>query len=102
MSFDLDDVKVIESDEDASEEEFWVSVQRAINSGTAWSLQGSYGRLMMQGIKAGRCLLGENECRDYYDNRIPSRSQVEAGTKGSREHVVAAFGEDWAVLMENA
>ena len=51
----LNDINTIESDEDATEEEYFLSIQRAINSG-AWSLQGSYGRAMMDAINAGRCV----------------------------------------------
>lgn len=67
-----------------------------------WSLQGSYGRAMMQAIEAGTCMLGHEPAQDYWGNRIPSRTEVEAGTKGSREFVVAARGEDWAVMLEGA
>jgi hypothetical protein len=95
---DLRDVENIEGNAE-SEEEYFASLQRAINSGT-WSLQGSYGRAMMEAIKAGKCLLGMHDCRDYYGNHIPSRTQVKDGTKGSRGFVVEHSGEDWAKLME--
>ena len=95
----LEDIDNIEGDE-ASPLEYFKSIQRAINSGSAWSLQGSYGRSMMDAINAGSCMLGESRARDYYGSRIPSRSDVEAGTKGSREFVVKNSGEDWAKAME--
>jgi len=76
-------------------------LQRTINSGL-WGLQGSYGRAMMDAISAGLCMLGKSEARDYYGNHIPSRDQVQAGTKGSYDFVAAERGQDWAELMENA
>ena len=76
------------------------SIQAAINSGSAWSFQGSYGRTMMSAIEGGYCMLGKRPARDYYGNRIPSRDEVKSGTKGSREYVVDAVGEDWANYME--
>jgi hypothetical protein len=67
-----------------------------------WGLQGSYGREMMNAISAGLCLLGHNDARDYYGNHIPSRDQVQAGTKGSYDFVAAERGEDWADMMAEA
>ena len=78
----LNDINTIECDEEATEEEYYLAIQRVINGGM-WGLQGSYGRTMMDAISAGKCLLGENDARDYYGNHIPSRHQVQAGTKGS-------------------
>jgi hypothetical protein len=95
MSFDLKDALTIEQDEDASPFEVASALQRAINSGM-WSLQGSYGRSMMHAIDAGQCLLGRNDFRDYYKNHIPSRDQVQAGTKGSYDFVVERMGLAWA------
>jgi hypothetical protein len=98
--FTLHDINVIEGDSDY--DDHFTSVQRAINSGSAWSFQGSYGREMMAAIENGYCLLGLVPARDYYGNRIPSRFEVEEGTKGSRQFVVDRNGEEWAQLMEAA
>lgn len=94
----LNDINTIESDEDATEEEYFLSIQRAINSG-AWSLQGSYGRTMMDAINAGRCVLGRTRARDYWGNTIPSRDDVKQGTKGSYDFVADAMGAEWADMM---
>lgn len=75
-------------------------LQKAINSGSAWSLQGSYGRSMMQAIDAGECMLGPRAARDTIGNRIPARTEVEDGTRGSRQYVVDRMGEDWAQMLE--
>lgn len=55
---------------------------------------------MMAAIEEGRCLLGPQPAQDARGNRIPSRSEVEPGTKGSREFVAARQGEAWAARME--
>lgn len=97
--FSLDDIRTIEEDEDASPFELSAAIQRAINGGM-WSLQGSYGRSMMHAIEAGQCLLGRSFARDYWGNHIPSRDQVQDGTKGSRAYVAERMGEEWAKRME--
>lgn len=61
--------------------------QDLINTGQAWQLQGSYGRTAMDLIEQGYCMLGETGHRDYYGNYIPSRYEVQPGTKGSAEYV---------------
>ena len=98
MTFNLKDIQTIEEDEDASPFEVAAALQRAINSGL-WSLQGSYGRVMMDAIKCGHCLLGRVDCRDAYGNHIPSRDQVQEGTKGSYDFVVERMGKSWADKM---
>ena len=54
---------------------------------------------MMQAIESGHCLLGLNGCRDYYQNYIPSRDQVQVGTKGSYKFVSEHMGSEWAEKM---
>lgn len=94
----LTDIYTIEQDNEETEQEYYEAVQRAINSGT-WGLQGSYGRTMMEAVKGGYCLLGHIQARDYYGNTIPSRDDVEEGTKGSYEYVVRMQGQEWADSM---
>lgn len=96
----LNDVNTIEGGAE-TEQEYYQAMQRAINAG-AWSLQGSYGRAMMDAIESGCCMLGKRPASDYWGNLIPSRSQVKEGTKGSREFVVDHMGEEWAQMMEEA
>lgn len=76
--------------------EYYQAVQSAINSGNAWSFQGSYGRLMMDAIESGYCMLGRTPCRDYWGNLIPARDDVEDGTKGSYGYVAEMNGAEWA------
>ena len=97
----LQDVYTIEEDTETTEEDYFYSIQRAINSG-AWGLQGSYGRAMMDAIEGGFCLLGKQPARDYYGNRIPSRDEVKPGTKGSYQFTARQHGTEWADMMESA
>jgi hypothetical protein len=99
--FDLDDVLTLEGGAE-SEMEAALAMQRAINSGMAWKLQGSYGRAAMDALESGCNMLGSSGCYDYYGNYVPSRTQVEDGTKGSRGLVVERFGEDYAAALEAA
>ena len=98
---DLNDTDILEGNVEVDEITFYETMQRAINEGSAWRFQGSYGRSMMAAIEAGRCMLGPNACDDAYGNSIPSRYEVQPGTKGSREFVAKAFGEDWAKQIES-
>ena len=98
----LNDINTIESDDDCTELEYYRAIQRAINSGSAWSFQGSYGRTMMEAIEAGYCMLGKQPARDYWGNRIPSRDEVKAGTTGSYELVEQTMGAEWAQAMLKA
>jgi hypothetical protein len=99
--FSLQDVNTIECDDEATHEQEVLALQRAINGGL-WGLQGGYGRAMMAAIEAGDCLLGPNEARDYWGNRIPSRTAVKQGTKGSTEFVIAAHNAAWVAMLEAA
>jgi hypothetical protein len=73
--------------EDATEEEQVRCYQHLINTGQAWSLEGHVGRTAMDLIERGVCALGPEPHRDYWGNRVPSRTEVQAGTKGSVEFV---------------
>lgn len=98
MTLTLNDINNIEFDEEINEAEYYESIQRAINSGM-WSMQGSYGRAMMQAINDGKCLLGLKPARDYWGNNIPSRLQVKEYTKGSWDYVKEHSGMVWANKM---
>ena len=72
-----------------------LDLQALIDSGLAWRLEGSVGRAAHEAIEAGICVLGETGHRDYWGNYIPSRHEVEAGTKGSLEYAEArGWGAD--------
>lgn len=94
MSMSLyDAVTALDFEEVAAEEEIR-ALQTLINGGV-WGLQGHTGRAMMDAVEAGVCALGHDSATDYWGNRIPSRYEVEPGTKGSAEYVeeLSPFGE---------
>ncbi len=74
-------------------------IQRLINTGMAWRMEGAIGRECMRAIEAGRAMLGTEAHRDYYGNFVPSRYDVVAGTKGSFDFVADAMGMDHAQAM---
>ena len=94
----LNDIDTIENGE-ASQEEYYQAMQRAINSGMAWKMQGSYGRAAMDAISGGLCMLGRESCADYWGNPIPGRDDVKPGTKGSALFVKNESGEAWAAMI---
>lgn len=98
--FALEDINTIESDDCTSPEQYYSSIQRAINSGM-WGMQGSYGRAMMDAIEGGHCVLGTSRARDYYGNIIPSRDDVQDGTKGSFGYVEELHGRKWADFISS-
>jgi hypothetical protein len=99
MTLSIKDINNIETEAEVDDQEYYASLQRAINSGM-WSLQGSYGRAMMQAISDGWCLLGTESFNDYYGNRIPSRTEVKEGTKGSPQFVLEQRGQEWLDFLE--
>lgn len=76
-------------DDPEDEEQERAALQSLIDSGLAWTLQGRVGRAAMAAIDDGRCALGPESRTDYYGNRIPARTEVEAGSLGSAEYVRA-------------
>lgn len=76
--------KIIEyEDGDLGFQEEVKMFQKMINDGSAWSMQGSYGRRATELLRAGYCELGEEGYRDYYGNYVPSKHEVKAGTTGA-------------------
>jgi len=65
-----------------------MNCQMLINSGAAWTLEGHVGRTCMAAIEDGQCLLGTVQHKDYWGNIVPSRTDVQDGTKGSPRYVV--------------
>jgi hypothetical protein len=60
-------------------------LQGWIDSGVAWQLEGAVGREAMRCLADGRCFLPKERHRDYWGNVVPSRDDVQPGTKGSLE-----------------
>ena len=78
--------------------EHYKAIQTMINLGQ-WSLQGSFGRTMMEAITTGRCLCGHERAKDYWGNTVPARGDLQAGTKGTYEFVKTHMGKEWADTM---
>jgi hypothetical protein len=57
--------------------------QESINTGLCWHMEGSVGRFANDCIENGICMLPEKPTRDYYGNRLPSRTEVQEDSKGS-------------------
>ena len=95
----LNDINNIECADEGTNLGYYLSIQSAINSGM-WGLQGSYGRAMMDALNNGYCMLGAKSARDYYGSAIPSRNDVQPGTKGSKDFVIDNMGIAWANEME--
>ena len=59
------------------------NAQNLVNSGQIWGFEGSVGRAVMELLEAGVLMLGEETTRDYYGNKIPPRTVLKEGTKGT-------------------
>jgi len=68
-------------------------LQDFIDNG-CWSLEGSIGRAMARAIEDGRCVLRDLSWNDYWGNRIPSRTEVVEGTKGSVTYAYRLLQEE--------
>lgn len=80
-------------DEATSEDDFLDTYQHLVNTGQAWSLEGHVGRTAMTLIETGELALGPEAVTDYWGNKVPGRNDVEPGTKGSVEYVLAHGGQ---------
>lgn len=72
-------------------------IQNHINSGLAWKLEGSVGRFAMSMLEAGVCMLPLVPRIDYYGNRVPARTDLKKGTKGTYQNC-ARF---WEKVQDN-
>jgi hypothetical protein len=68
-------------------------IQKSINTGIVWRLEGSAGRNAMNAIEDGLCILGTTRHRDPFGNVIPARTDVQEGTKGSISYAEERHGE---------
>lgn len=69
-----------------TEDEEVATMQQMINDGSCWKLEGHMGRTATRMIENGLCVLGKEDHYDYWGNHVPSRTQVQSGTKGSLEY----------------
>ena len=75
-------------------EQGYDQMQSLIESGTAWKMEGAVGRTAMELLRSGACFLPKQSHRDYYGNRIPSRTEVKEGTTGSLQNAIKFFTEN--------
>lgn len=87
-------MSAIRLQQDFTPEEKWITnlmdeetlqLQKLIQTGTAWHMEGSIGRAAMGAIECGQCFLPDISYRDFYGNKIPARSELKAGAKGTLE-----------------
>ena len=98
---DLNDALALEGEgAEGSLQEYVVALQRSLNSGMAWMGPGRMGRAAMDGLEDGLVMLPEGAMRDYYGKKVPGRGELVPGSKGTRELVVARYGEEWAEMLE--
>ena len=79
-------------------------MQKMINTGLAWKMEGSVGRYAMELLRSGACMLPKESVVDYYGNKVPSRDEVVSGTLGSFENSVNFWSDDENLMyleMEN-
>lgn len=66
-------------------------MQKMINNGSVWKMEGSVGRYAMELLESGACWLPKKAHYDYYGNRIPSRDELTKGTKGTYQNSVKFY-----------
>ena len=69
----------------------YIDMQKAIDTGIIWCMEGSAGREAMRLLECGACMLPKVAHRDYYGNRIPSRTDLKEGTKGTFQNSVKFY-----------
>ena len=72
-------------------------LQSMIDTGQAWLMEGHSGRMAMQALKDGVCILPKTASQDYWGNVIPSIDMVSPGSTGSLENAV----EYWETVIED-
>lgn len=65
------------------------AMQKLINTGTAWKMEGYVGRTAMDALRSGACYLPAKAYYDYYGNRVPARGDLEKGAKGTIQNAQA-------------
>jgi hypothetical protein len=63
-------------------------MQSLIDDGSVWSMEGRMGRHAMGLLQSGACMLPKQGHKDAYNNYIPSRDEVKAGSMGSYKNSV--------------
>jgi hypothetical protein len=80
----LNDIDLIEGETTCTMLEYAQAMQRAINSGMAWKMQGSYGRAAMEALESGACMLGREAQRDYWGECNPRPRRCKTRQQGQQ------------------
>lgn len=98
MSMYEDAMVICGVEEPADELAGAIALQRSINSGIVWQLEGSVGRGAKAAIDDGYVMLGRERVKvgGYLPGVVPGRHDVVPGTPGSYEWVVEQYGSEWA------
>jgi hypothetical protein len=74
-------------------------LQHLIDNGEGWKQQGELPRAIERALQDGTCVLGPVAHRDYFNNVVPARTEVEAGAKGSISYANRLRAERGAALL---
>ena len=80
----------------------FAKLQNMINTGDVWKMEGSFARGAMRSLEAGMCMLPKEPRADYYGNRIPSRDELQKGSKGTYQNCAKFWQgvEDGVIFLE--
>lgn len=70
-------------------------MQKLIDNGMAWKLEGHVGRQASAALESGACMLPKERHKDYYGNIVPSRDDLKEG-KGTLQNCQ----EFWTKVLE--
>lgn len=80
----------------------YTELQKSIDNGQCWMMEGSRGRAAMYALENGMCMLPTKSHRDYYGNVVPSRDLIKEGSKGSYKNCSDFWEgvEDGSIFLE--
>lgn len=58
-------------------------LQHLVDTGEGWQSEGALSAAIVRSLEDGTCVLGPVAHRDYHNNVVPARGDVEPGAKGS-------------------
>lgn len=67
--------------------------QESITTGLVWKMEGSAGRAAMDLLEAGICMLPKERLKDYWGSTVPSRDDLEPGSKGTFKNCAEFWGD---------
>lgn len=73
-----------------------IEIQKMINSGLVWKLEGGFGIETTILLQEGKVMLGKKQTKDAYGNTIPSRNDLLKGSIGTKKFVEQKMGKKYA------